>query len=157
MKRSLAAAIMADVPRRENYENEAAALTALVVSKLPAKVRAVWDDAELRGFIRTTPIYSYGVGVSLPDGTWDAVKDSPEAEAFELAAKRYYEEDSQRRVDRGVILRTLGQVRTVKQLRESFPEFAKYLPENRTAAAAGRKLPIDRGIIERLKSLGWSQ
>lgn len=25
------------------------------------------------------------------------------------------------------------------------------------AAAADRKLPIDRGIIERLKSLGWSQ
>lgn len=160
MRREIVSSVMADLPKLEGEQAIRDMVLKAAVERLPPKVRAVWDDPKLRGFIGTSTVYDGGIGVAIPVHDrefWDAgnrrvhTLGEEGAAAFSAAVKEYRGRAEERSAVRERLEQALSAVRTVKQFREAYPELAKYAPDD---AAPVRNLPATTDLMEKLKAAG---
>jgi len=152
-------AAMHDVPMEADHSEEIRKLVlADLVSKLPTKVKTVWDDVNLRGWLKTDHNAYCHVSVNYPsiDRTWGDSKPKLSADVQkkvdELAKKKKENEDIRDKLE--AKLRNVAySCTTRKQLADALPEFEKYLPEDE--AKAIRSLPVVTNVVAEFVKAGW--
>lgn len=158
-KKAFVRAVMDDVPRRDFIGEVKKLLQAEAAKVLPSKVRAVWNDPELRGFVETSSYYtrikplgsSHGMTISIPTGTFSLIPDSVKDQALEIAAQS----DAEKKRLEELKLRleaAIAHVSTRKKLAELFPEFEKYLPAEEEKT---ENLPAITGVVGAFVEAGW--
>ncbi len=153
--------ILADIPRRDfQHEAEAVVLPA-AIELLPAPVKRVYKDSATRPYVRHAAVRTDcgALYVQIPccEGDGYSVNEpvrfiGEEAwAAFQkLCGENSEEKDSLRTAKRQLEI-GLGGCSTDKQVRDRFPDLAKYLPAQEEVA----NLPATTAMIDSLKSLGW--
>lgn len=147
-------AVMNDVPAVDYDEKAREVVTAATVAKLPPKVREIWNDPKLRGFLRCNqwqrlprPLHDLN---TLPVDGWEteAVKEKLQ----DLATAKHKQEEEHDALQaklRGII----KACSTLKQATERLPEFVKYLPADRTSTGVVN-LPV-ANVVADLMAAGW--
>lgn len=147
-------AAMNDVPSVDYDEQIRAIAMADIVDQLPPKVRAIWNDASLRHWIKTD-WNSYG-GVSLTHPSFDRLETTLRDEARQKVDELKAAADDQAR-QRNELKRKLKgcaySVTTRKALVALLPEFEKYLPADEPAAL--RTLPVVANVVADFVKAGW--
>lgn len=126
--------------------------------QLPEKVRAIYDDVDLRSYINSEYVNICCAGYSLPTLArgWDgrqvlsaAIATDP---AFDAAHTAYDKlRDDAQRIQNQLAL-NVAIPRTVKAFIEMFPDLAKYAPEEPTPATAN--LPATTALMDSLRAAG---
>ena len=160
-KERIIRSIMADIPIENDGSNIRSRALEIAVSRLPAKVKALWDDEKLRGYVHTETAYLRGYGsTSIPcdDALPYQERDTHVFGAEgQLELSRMVEEYKAAKEKRDAlcdkITVEIGVVRTDKQFRERFPDLAKYLPE-----IMKTKNPLaTTDLMDTLKAAGLNQ
>lgn len=165
MRDAFVRAALDDVPEIDYEEQIRSAVVKDAVSQLPPKVRAVYNDANLRHFLDASTWYPrdattgrrrINVSVTIP---WPEGFDP----GFELteAGKAKVDELINRASKQDETRETLGKqlravaysVKTRKALAEALPEFEKYLPADDSAAL--RTVPVIANVITEFVKAGW--
>ena len=126
--------------------------------QLPAKVRAIYDDPDLRPYINTEYVGICCVGYQLPTvprgyaNTRALIQDTETDPAFDTAHKAYdkLREDIQR--IQSQLAFNVAIPKTVKAFVEMFPDLAKYAPQEPTPATAN--LPATTQLMDSLRAAG---
>ncbi len=149
--------VMDDVPSVDYDEAIRAEVMKSAIAALPLKVRAVWSDKVLRGYINTS-FFSAANGVSvagvpMPNGeNYKTAKEHLNDAVIELVASRKTQMDR-----RDALFSKLKQcaysVTTRKSLAGMLPEFEKYLPADETAAL--RSVPVVANVVADFVKAGW--
>lgn len=145
-------AVMADVPKIDYREKIRSVALKLAADRLPPKVRALWKDSELRGFVKTSQFYIHEAYYSLPGDYSNELKNEIAAATIDLDAA----EDAQNVAAadlKGKIQAVARSVTTRKALADLLPEFAKYLPPDE--AAALRTVPVVQNVVADFVKAGW--
>jgi hypothetical protein len=157
--------IMADMPFDDGAQAARDAALDAAVALLPPKVRAVWDDPNIRGFVATRVVYAdaNNLSVSTPvneETFWGNTgrKDrmarlfgEDGAEVFEQTAKAIAQKYEDRDALKSRLNAALASVRTVKAFREAYPDLAKYAPAEVEKVA---NLPATTDLMDTLKAAG---
>lgn len=124
------------------------------------KVKAVYDDPDLRPLLRFDYFSLYGTGLTslsvagYPSTKFEKVKQALDKKLSALGAKA----DAQH-VERSALkdkLRELiNSVTTVQQAHKQLPQFAKYLPADTPKAAENLPAVIVGDTVKLLKKSGW--
>lgn len=145
--------VMDDVPSFDYDEQVRAAVMKLAVAELPPKIRAAWNDTDLRKYVATYYCYGGHVSVTVPGRRRDDSSTFSEHPAVQeiLALKAVQSEERKGLRDklRGVAY----SVTTHKALSDALPEFAKYLPPDE--AAVNRSLPVVANVVASFVKAGW--
>lgn len=145
-------AAMQDVPSVDYQEQMQKLITDDAVAQLPPKVRAIYQDPNLRHFVNTTYAYRYG-SVSIPCSS-DGYKPT---DATSAAYKKLDEAKDAQSARRNELERKLKSCAlacsTRKALADMLPEFEKYLPADE--AAACRTLPVVANVVSDFVRAGW--
>jgi hypothetical protein len=159
MRDAFIRAAMHDVPKEADHSEEIRKLvTQDLVSKLPAKVKAVYDDKELSDWLKTDHNTYGGISVSYPsrERTWGDAKPklTPTVkDKVEALAKKKEENEKVRNELEKKLKNVAYSCTTRKQLAEALPEFEKYLPEDE--ARAIRSLPVVTNVVADFVKAGW--
>lgn len=149
--------VMNDVPHVDYDEQIRKFVTTMAVESLPAPVKRVWDDINLRTYVNLCHFSSEHtyVSIDIPSKErWtDAFKLSPSEEDVlkELEAKRYDQNATRKKLRQELETAVKG-VTTTKALRKMFPEFEAYIPEDKEA---DRMLPATNNLVTDLVRAGW--
>jgi hypothetical protein len=144
-------AVMDDVPRYDYAADAQKLVMERAAEKLPPKVREIWRNAELRGFIQCDTF------VRTDCGTFRAPID-PQIEGADkttlayLAAKSKAQKSSRDEL-RSRVRAAIYSCTTLKQAKERLPEFAKYLPMDRDGYI-DRSVPAISGLVADLSKAG---
>lgn len=167
MRDAFVRAALDDVPTTDYVEVIRKVATDDFISQLPRAVRAVFDNAATRDWVRTAYLYVgqdvpriagesrdfMGTSVTVPAMTDDAkLTTKGAAEVQRLAVledARLKQLSKLRQTLRGAA----NAFSTRKALADALPEFAKYLPPD--AAAADRELPVIANIVTDFVNAGW--
>jgi hypothetical protein len=155
-------AVMDDVPQTD-YDSQAQEIAnGIVRDAMPAKVRDVYDDPELRDYLRSEcfyggnyldSIYLYGVHVRR-DRADDAMKLSDIInQALADLSQKAETQTKTRRELRDKARAAIYACNTLKQARDALPEFVKYLPADRNGATSN--VPVIAGLVTDLMAAGW--
>lgn len=149
--------VMNDVPVVDYDEQIRKFVTTLVIESLPATVKKVWDDKNLRTYINTCHFSTEYTRVSVEIPSKERWSDdfhlstSEEEVLKELEAKRYNQNVTRKKL-REQLETTLKGVTTTKALRKMFPEFEAYVPEDKQV---DRMLPATTNLVTDLVRAGW--
>lgn len=148
-------AAMEDVPAEDYYSQAEKVVVDDIVDQLPPKVRAVWNDKNLRHWVDTTTYYMPGRmgSVAVPGSYRDpcALRPAAKAKVEKLAALNSTQDATRR--DLKARLRAVAYAcSTRKALAEALPEFEKYLPPE---VAPNRQLPAVSGVVTEFVKAGW--
>lgn len=148
-------AVMNDVPTIDYVEQSRALVLKQLVQKLPPKIKAIWNDSELRGFIKCDA-YFRPIG-SLSSVYGPPVEYSPDAATMVKlqgmsAAKTAQHERLQEL--RSKVSGAIQGCTTLKQAKERLPEFEKYLPADRDGTGVNQ-LPAIANVVADLVKAGW--
>ena len=154
LRQAFVSAVMQDVPQEDFDEQIDKARVQAIALQLPPKVRAVWEDPLLRGYIDVFSICVLGDAyIQIPD-PWGY--DSREAKAVREAVTPLIVQRAAARKARTDLRNKLEAVvagcSTRKQLVEALPEFEKYALQE-PAKLAG--LPAVSGVVADLVAAGW--
>lgn len=152
--------VMNDVP---NYNDLLDAVRKLVVddivSRLPKKIRAVYDDKDLRHWLKTDYNSFGSVSLNYPSPEVRSSCDKPmltpevqekvNALEIEIKEKRRLHRELQSKIKSAAYGCT-----TRKQLAELLPEFEKYLPADE-AKAVKQNLPAVANLVADFTKAGW--
>lgn len=151
MRDAFIRAAMDDVPNIDHGEAIRDAGIKFAVAKLPPKVRALWNDKELRGYIKTDSAFVGQYTTVHYPGTSDIeqqVIDACEPMVAAAKAQRETRDALQAR------LRSVAYACTTrKALLDALPEFEKYLPQD--DAAVNRSMPVVSGVVTEFVKAGW--
>lgn len=150
------ASVLNDTPSVDYTEQARAAAVKDIVAQLPKKVRAVWEDKDLRDWVETTTVYlGNGLGSATVPGLYGE-KRPKLSEAGEKAVAALCELHSSQRSVREDLHNKLRSVAyacgTRKALAEALPEFEKYLPAE---AQTARSLPVVANVVASFVKAGW--
>jgi hypothetical protein len=157
-KERLVNRIMADIPHVEDGSKIRQRALEIASSRLPQKVKVVWDDPKLIGYVcmHGTYLNSYGQISAPMDDNWPwnererrAYGDEGLAELEQLV-HAYKKEKSEREDIKSRLEIEISPVRTHKQFRERFPDLVKYLPEVEEV----KNLPATTDLMNVLKAAG---
>lgn len=160
-KERLVNRIMADIPFDDDGSKIRQRALDIAVSRLPEKVKAIWDDRNLIGYVCMHSIYFNGYGhIAVPmDDNWGwaerelrALGEEGLAEMEQLVTVHRNSKQDRAAV-KSRLEAEIGTVRTDKQFRERFPGLAKYLPEVEVV----KNLPANTGLIDFLKAAGLKE
>ena len=152
-------AAMHDVPQEIDHSEEIRKLaTEELVGKLHPKIKSVYDDLEIRDWLKTDYSTYGGVSISYParGQTWSQMspKLSTSVQAKIDALEKKSKESKKVRDELEYKLRNVAYgVSTRKQLVDALPEFEKYLPEDE--AKAIRSLPVVTNVVADFVKAGW--
>lgn len=124
------------------------------VEAMPAKLRAVWNDEELREHLRTSWVrITDCVTGDLPSfpGCTEAIET--QRTALEALHAQHHAQGATRDDLRRKIHAVAYSVTTRKALAQALPEFEKYLPPDE--AAANRSLPVVANVVAEFVKAGW--
>lgn len=141
-------AVLNDVPEIDYSEEKSRILQAEARERLPAKVRAIFDDKELRGFLGTK--YVKGCYV------YAATDYEPTAGTLKKIEAINKKNDAQRTRNqelRSKLYAVARSVTTRDALAKALPEFVKYLPASE--AAASRMVPVVANVVADFVKAGW--
>lgn len=143
-----------DVPQTDYLKMIREAILAEAVAKLPPKVRAVYDDANLRHWVKTDWHSYFSVTVTHPACDGGLVNLSPETVTKCEEWKRLHKEQEQgiRRL-KDNLAAAAESVSTRKALANLLPEFEKYLPADE--AQAIRSVPVIANLVADFTKAGW--
>lgn len=159
MRETFVAAAMADVPEINYIEQIDKAAMDKSVALLPPKVRAVWQDKEIRHFVPMTHVRVIDGGfddrryIEVP-GIWNVESTEREIQRVcaDLAEKHLAQKATRRDLARNLSAIAMS-CPTRKALAEALPEFEKYLPAD--DAAANRQMPVVTGVVTAFMKAGW--
>lgn len=143
-------AAMDDVPSVDYREQMQKLIQDYQASKLPKKVRTVYDDASLRGFLRTCTTYTQ-VGYISHVGSVD-LDEATKGEQARLEALHRSQMDM-RDALRARLEGVVASVTTRKALVEALPEFEKYAPAE--AGPLSRDVPALANVVSDFVKAGW--
>lgn len=143
IKDAIIAAVMQDTPEAFTYDQYFDAALKIAVDKMPDKVRAVWDDKNLRSFVHT----KHYNGIYLP-----ILDNSISIQKIDELCEKYKTSERERRELRSHVRKVVYQFSTDKQMRELIPELDKYIPKQ---AAKVAQLPASNNLIADLVKAGW--
>ncbi len=147
-------AAMLDVPYVDYKEQARALFVKTMVAKLPPKVRALWDDNELRPYVKTHQACVLFCSVSAPAPSRDDLVLGPEADA---ALAQLKIADMAQQETRNALAMSLRSVAygctTRKALLEALPEFEKYMPAE--TPPVSRNLPAIANVVADFTKAGW--
>lgn len=153
-KKAFVNAVMADVPQVD-YNDQIRQYVFIAARQLmPDSIRTIWDDKDLRGWLRMDNTIMGGVSVVYP-----AQKAGPRLDRNtavddhirRLAALN--EEQHQRRQRLQAHLEaSIVNIRTSDALKTAFPEFEKYIPAEE---ASSRNLPALANLVSEFVQAGW--
>ena len=147
-------AVLDDTPQ-EDFDAKARAIVhAAAASRLPPKVKAVYDDSETRGFLQVSR-YLAMPGSLNNVYTYDAFEwtDELRKKLDELAAKKSVQRATIRALS-SKLTAVIGACSTLNQAKERLPEFVKYLPAERDGTGA-TNLPAVANLVTDLVAAGW--
>ena len=142
LKDAIINAVMGATPHEYSSDQRDKDALIVCVSKMPEKIRKLWEDKTLRGWVKTE--YCSGFNY-LPTGG----KKHDELKAIEArydASKKAH--DTLRKHVKNVVY----QFSTDKQMRDAIPELDAYIPKPR---AALKQLPVSTGLIAELTKAGF--
>lgn len=148
--------VMNDLPKMPDYEDRIfKAIEPLYVEMLDPKVRAVYKDKKLRDNLNKWWYYpgSNGSSICL---FGEELSREQKARLDEVAVPIQMEkkEEYKKRADLKQKVRALAySCTTYAKLRESCPEFAKYVPQD--AVAVCKTLPAVANIVKDFEAAGW--
>jgi hypothetical protein len=145
--------VMADVPQVKYDEEYRKECKAVALSLAPEKLRPFLQDLKYENYFRTSYVHaSPGLSAHVRDcDRLDSVyNNSPKL--AEIIAKATAQNETQTRL-RQSINAAANSANTVKQLKNMFPEFAKYLPADE--AAADRSVPCVQNVVADFVKAGW--
>lgn len=165
MREQIVCSILADIPFDDGVQAARDAALDAALALLPPKVRAVWDDPDIRGYIATRVIYTNGsdIGVNTPvneDTYWGSngrdermarLFGEAGATAIEQAAMDVQKRREERDAVKNRLTAAVASVRTVKAFREAYPDLAKYAPAEVEKVA---NLPATTDLMDTLKAAG---
>jgi hypothetical protein len=152
--------IMADIPSEDHRGEIQKRALEIAVSRLPEKVRAVWDDEKIRGYLNNTYVsLRYFGTVTVPTDArleWDVTPRAAFGDEGLAELSRMVEASNEEKKKRDALHDRLtveiGAVRTDKQFRERLPDLVKYLPEN----VVVKNLPATTDLMDTLKAAGFN-
>ena len=162
-------AIIADMPtfapskRKDLFDAIEKRIREVAVAALPEKVRAVYDDADLREYVNYDYIYMGGFGYQLPapasselNGYNQFLKNTLSADPALTALRETYDRmvDTLKTIDRDISIH-LATCKTLRAFTTRFPALAKYAPEERPRATSAN-LPATTALMDSLKAAGLS-
>lgn len=156
-KAAFVRAVMADVPKVDYDEKARALLTALDREAMPAAIRAIWDDASLRHFLKRERYHPNPCGLSSHYTV--CLRESeltPEqnAQISKLAKESLAQQDERDCLER-TLRSTIAPFRTLAAAKKGLPEeLHKYLPADRDATGVAN-LPAVASPVDLLKAMGW--
>jgi hypothetical protein len=145
-------AAMDDVPKKDFQEQINKVIVDDAVSQLPPKIRTLFLDKTLSGFVKTEWKYVLNSRFLVPSGGLF----SPKQETIEKVRKLESEITSQNEKMRSLRDKLHGcayAVTTRKALVDLLPEFEKYLPAD--DASACRTLPVVQNVVSDFVKAGW--
>lgn len=150
-------AVMDDVPFI-NYAEQARELaTEYVVNLMPPKIRAVWDDKDLRDSLDTSSVrlpgrFSYAYLPRFP-GRPNEIGEhlTLHATLCELSNK-FVQQGEQRTALRDLLTAVADSVTTTQALIKALPEFEKYVPKE---PATTKNLPALTNVVAAFMQAGW--
>jgi hypothetical protein len=149
--------VMKDTPKIDYQEQARQLIMKNRLEELPDKVRQLWEDKNLREYIRTDSVYINSVLSRVgPFPTNDRTPILPEllsGKLREITEAAWVQRDNRKKL-RDKLEAALAPVRTRKQALERFPEFEKYLPAD-TDTKADRSLPAIANVMTDLMAAGW--
>jgi hypothetical protein len=169
LRRRIKNAIIADMPtfgstKRVDLLNAIEKrIREIAVAALPEKVRAVYDDADLREYVNYDYIYMGGFGYQLPapvsselNGYNQFLKNTLSADPALTALRETYDRmiDTMKTIERDINIH-LATCKTVKAFTTRFPALAKYAPEQSPRASVAN-LPATTVLMDSLKAAGLS-
>ena len=150
MRTAFVRAAMQDVPQVDYTEQIRSAAIDYAVAKMPPKIRAIWNDKELRGYIKIEHNTVGGVAVAMPG-------DYVTYEELYTACKSVIAQHKAQRTERDNLTTKLTGVAnscaTRKALADALPEFAKYLPPEETPI--NRSMPALANVVADFMKAGW--
>ncbi len=149
-------AVMNDVPSIDYEEQIRGIVEKDAVAQLPPKVRAIYLDKALRGYVATAwwgRRYGNGCSANIPSGAPDfKLSDAAQKRVDALSAEA--ETQNTRARDLNTRLRAVAySVGTRKSLATALPEFEKYLPADEEAAL--RTVPVIANVVTDFVKAGW--
>lgn len=159
-REAFVSAVLNDIPQVDYNELAQKYVKDFLIEKMPPKIKAVYDDKELRDWLSTSYV---GMPGSLQTFYFHHVNNEyrkintvyPElAEQLVEWSDKLYE---QNQVQRDMQLKLGGIINgcsTLKQAKERLPEFEKYLPKERDATGVSN-LPAVSNVVAELSKLGW--
>lgn len=150
-------AAMNDVPSVDYVQQMRELMLADAVKQLPAPVKALWDDPKTRDFLNLENARLPGkIGGYAFVPCARRMDYNPSASAqkkLDGLVDRYSIQREQHNKLKADIKAVAYGCSTRKQLVESLPEFAKYLPLE--AAPADRTLPVVANVVTEFVKAGW--
>lgn len=166
IRHQIVQAIEADVPNisnrcikdlREKMEKRA---LAVAIEQLPEKVRAIYNDPNLRNYVNREYLYSCCVGYHLPSIIHnEGSRTHPlrmviqEDAEFVSAHDAYDKARATARDLRNTLVANLNTCKTIKGFVDRFPELAKYAPRESQPIV---NLPATTALMDSLKAAGLS-
>jgi len=142
LKDSIINCVMQDTPHEYSCDQRDKDALVVCVSKMPEKIRKLWDDKTLRGWVKV----EYCAGFNyLPTGgnKYD-----------ELIAIRLRHEAAEkvRKELRSHVKNVVYQFGTAKQMIDAIPELKSYIPK---PPAKTKLLPVVTGLMAELSKAGF--
>lgn len=160
MKEAIVRKIIADIPER-NFQAEAEALVLpAALSRLPAKVKAAWEDSNTAAFVQTARLGTNCGALKVLIPARSSYLDTAEkieaigAEtwaAFQALCAEYRAERWERHRLCATLEANFSRITTRKQFVERFPELEKYAPAEPEVLA---NLPATTDLMDTLKAAG---
>lgn len=146
-------AAMDDVPKIAYDDQQRKLITDDAIAQLPPKVRAIYNDTNLRYYLNTNYAYKFS-SVNVPCVSSDkyAPKEITLKEYDRLQALKEAQETSLT-VLRNKLRGCAYACSTRKALVTMLPEFEKYLPADEVAAC--RTLPVVANVVADFVRAGW--
>lgn len=152
MREAFLTCVMEDVPKVDYDQQITDTANGIARNFLPPKVRAIWDDKELRGFIGTNNIKAGEEWLKIPGSDFSGEMRVE----MDRAIMPIHRLKIAQRVARNALKTKLGAVTkactTTANLMEALPEFAQYIPVEEKKV---RTLPMVTGVVMELIKAGW--
>ena len=142
LKDSIIHAVMGNTPHEYSADQRDKDATIVCVSKMPEKIRKLWNDKEFRGWVKTE--YCCGFNY-LPTG-------GNKHHELDAILERYKESEKQRKALRNHVRNVVYQFSTDKQMRDAIPELDAYIPK---PPEKTKQLPVVNGLMAELSKAGF--
>jgi hypothetical protein len=159
-------AVMDDVPETDYEAEQQRIATEWAVSIMPPKVRAVWDNKNLRHYIQThlfaqvlsfddigdgQPLSITGFYIPVPNDLHPQMDEATKRALYALEVQ-LHSQNARRRELRNKLRTTVYALTTTTALEKALPEFTKYLPK---AVSKTENLPAVANLVTDFVKAGW--
>ena len=150
-KKAFIRAVMQDVPRIKYEEQIRSEILGAARKYLPEKVQEIWDDKELRGYIKCDDyLWFNGIRVDIPCSQ-DKFSSEERARFEELSSCLANQRDELRTLERKLESSIEG-ITSLAALKAALPEMEKYMPAEEKKT---KQLPSLTGVVTDFMQAGW--